>query len=113
MLPRKNRLTKKEVQDIFDGGVFFSLQDISIKVLKDGTEDVKIACLVGKKNMQSAVARNRVRRQMQSIVQEMLPEVRQGQMMVLIYTGKKEQIERKELEEKIRDILQEASHIDL
>ena len=63
MLPKKNRLSAKEVRQLFKGGSFLSSHDITFKYLKSNNKTAKISFIASKNIAKLAIKRNMLRRQ--------------------------------------------------
>lgn len=63
MLPKKNRLNTKEVEDIFKKGSFLNSNNLTLKFIlkKEGTSP-KVSFLTPKTISKKAIVRNRLRR---------------------------------------------------
>lgn len=97
MLPFKNRLTKrKDHEKVQKLGSFISVKNITIKVLENGTRDTRIGIIVGLKYSKKAVERNQVKKEIRSIVQPELKNLKKGVDIVVMA--------RKREEEKTRSI---------
>lgn len=62
MLPKKNRVTTKEVEDIFKRGSFLNSPNLTFKYLRNSTKVVKISFIAPKSVAKLAVKRNLLRR---------------------------------------------------
>jgi len=62
MLPKKNRVDTKEVDLIFKKGRSLSSVNLSLKYLKNNSQEVKISLIAPKNIAKSAVKRNLLRR---------------------------------------------------
>lgn len=100
MLPFENRLIqKKDFQDVFRKGKFFSFGSFSIKFAKNGLKKTRIGVAVGLKFSQKAVERNRIKRQIREILKKKISDVRPGFDVVVMPRGNQEKrVDRKNLE---------------
>lgn len=63
MFPKKNRVSKKEINQIFKDGFFINSNNLVFKFLKNEKEfNSKISFIVGKNISKKAVIRNKIRR---------------------------------------------------
>jgi ribonuclease P protein component len=63
MLPKKNRASKKDVDEIFKDGSFFNSPNLTFKFLiKKGTTGIRISFISPKSISKKAVIRNKLRR---------------------------------------------------
>lgn len=87
MLPKKNRLKKKEdFQKVLKKGVFFSFAEISCKVAKNGLENSRFAFLVKSKNSGGAARRNLVKRKMRAAILESTKKIPTGRDVMFFYS---------------------------
>lgn len=79
MLPAKNRLTKtKEIERVWKGGRSFFAPILTVKAVKNGTEETRVTAVVGTKAEKSAVKRNAWRRRVKDILRKNLAGLRPG-----------------------------------
>ncbi len=79
MLPAKNRLVKKEdFQRVIRNGCPFSFGDMALKAAKNNLKNSRIGFLAGKKNIKSAVKRNRIKRMLRGAFLRNLAEIKPG-----------------------------------
>ncbi|EKE15625.1 MAG: hypothetical protein ACD_11C00116G0012 [uncultured bacterium] len=79
MLPKKNRLQKKEdFQNVYLKGKFFSLDNIIIKFAKNSQPESRIGFAVGKNYSKLAVQRNKIRRALSSLLYPRINELTPG-----------------------------------
>lgn len=79
MLPKKNRLQKKEdFQGVYSRGKFFSLGNISIKFAKNSQIESRIGFSIGKNYSKLATQRNRIRRILSSLLYPRVNELKPG-----------------------------------
>lgn len=79
MLPIKNRLTKKkDFQKVYQKGTFFSLGNLSLRIVKNDQEKTRAGFLVGKKVAKMAVERNRIKRQLRNAMQVNFEKIKSG-----------------------------------
>ena len=62
MLPKKNRVSTKEVNQIFKGGNFLNSPNLTFKYLKNNSQATKISFIAPKSVAKLAVERNFLRR---------------------------------------------------
>jgi ribonuclease P protein component len=79
MLPIKNRLTKKkDFQKVYQKGTFFSLGNLSLRIVKNEQEETRVGFLVGKKVAKKAVERNAIKRKLRNAVQLNIENIKPG-----------------------------------
>ncbi len=86
MLPKKNRLTRKEVGDLFKDGKSTGSPSLALK-FKTSTNKIptKISVSVPKKIARTAVKRNLLRRQAYTVLQKIITSLPEGFMGVVIF----------------------------
>ncbi|HPN96205.1 MAG TPA: ribonuclease P protein component [Candidatus Moranbacteria bacterium] len=91
MLPRKNRITKKDDYDAIYryGKVFFS-EWLTLKAKRNNSEDTRVGIVVGFKFSKKAVERNNMKRQLREIFRKKLDEMEKGFDLVIIAGKKRE-----------------------
>lgn len=62
MLPKKNRVSTKEVETIFKSGKFLNTQNLTFRYLKTGGKEAKISFIAPKSVAKLAVKRNLLRK---------------------------------------------------
>ena len=104
MLKKKNRLTKKEFDEVFKNGQKkFSRNFMFLKLEKEN--DLKISTSVSKKIYKKAVQRNEARRKVYKILQENFEKLPQNFWGALIMIKPILEIEKEKLEKEIFWIL--------
>ncbi len=79
MLSYQHRLTKKEdFEAVYHYGSFFSLGIISLKVKKNNLSQSRFGLSIGIQFSKKAVARNKAKRQIRSLIKETLPRIKPG-----------------------------------
>ncbi len=112
MLLKKNRVTKKDMEEMFKRGSSVFSANLNLRFLLNSTEkEPKIAFIVPKTVSKKAIIRNRLRRRGYQIIQEKLSSLPKKMKMVFIFgknsskifteTGKKGRLSLKKLEEEI------------
>jgi len=97
MLPFKNRLTrKKDHEKVQKFGSFVSAKNVAIKFMENGTRDTRVGIIVGLKYSKKAIERNQVKKEIRSIIQPELKNIKKGLDIVIMA--------RKREEEKTRSI---------
>lgn len=89
MLPKKNRLKKEDFQKVIQRGIFFSVEDFSVKYFSNHLPHIRVGFAVSKKNFKKAADRNRIKRIMREIIRSFLPQITAQADIVLFYQGKK------------------------
>ena len=84
MLKRMNRLERKTVERIFKKGRRQRLETITVRSLQNSLDTPRIAIILPKRLKLSPVERNRLRRQLYSTIEEILPRLpKQDSALVL------------------------------
>ena len=79
MLEKKNRINlDKEFDRVFKTGQSFYAKIFGIKTANNGLAETRAGFLVGLKVSKKAVIRNKIKRQIRSIISQELPKDRQG-----------------------------------
>lgn len=103
MLPKKNRVSVKEVDKIFKEGRFLVSPSLTFKYLKNDTKRVKISFIAPKNVAKLAVKRNLLRRRGYSVLEKYINLFPSGIIGVLIF--KKYQDDILIIENEIKNIL--------
>lgn len=103
MLPKKNRVGTKEINEIFKKSTVFNSPSLTLKYLKNDNRGVKISFLTPKNVAKLAVKRNLLRRHGYSALGKNLELFPAGFMGVFIF--KKYQDKISTLENEIKNIL--------
>ncbi len=113
MLPFQNRLTKKrDIEAVFRHGNFFSFGGISLKIIKNKSEETRIGIIVGLKFSKKATERNRIRRQVREIVRTRLDKIKKGFDVIIIpKKAEKGYLDKKRLEKLIKEALKKSNLI--
>ena len=93
MLPKKNRLNTKEVENIFKKGSFLNSSNLTLKFSfnKENTEP-KVSFLTPKSVSKKAVVRNRLRRIGYRSLKEFLPLFPKGFVGAFVFGKKSEEV---------------------
>lgn len=84
MLEKKNRICKnKEFDRVFTGQSFYA-KFLGIKSTDNDKGETRIGVLVGLKVSKKAVLRNKLKRQIKSIISQELPLIKSGKDLVVI-----------------------------
>jgi ribonuclease P protein component len=85
MLEKKNRIClDKEFDRVFKTGQSFYGKVLGIKTATNGLENTRLGLLVGLKVSKKAVVRNKVKRQIRSIISQEIPNLKSGFDIVII-----------------------------
>ena len=103
MLPKKNRVSKKEVDLIFKQGKIITSPNLTFKYLKNQNKGIKISFIVPKNAAKLAVKRNLLRRRGYAALQNHLDQFPAGLMGVFIFKKRQENISI--IEDEIKAIL--------
>ena len=103
MLPKKNRVSTKEVEIIFQKGRFFNSLSLTFKYIKTDNKEVKISFIAPKSVAKLAVKRNLLRRRGYNALEKYLNQFPAGTVGVFIF--KKYQDDILMLENEIKNIL--------
>ncbi len=85
MLRREYKLKQRnDISNVFKEGDFFGSKFIRLKTLKNGLEISRFVFVVGAKISKKAVVRNKIKRQLNKIIQDKLLNIKTGfDVMVL------------------------------
>ncbi len=84
MLPTENRLKdKKEFQDVYLQGKFFSSGPVTVKIAKSGREVSRFGFVVGKNYSKKAVTRNEAKRILRSATAPLAKKMNPGFDLVI------------------------------
>ena len=103
MLPKKNRVSTKEVDEVFKRGSSLSSPSLSFKYLKNKNKEVKISFMAPKSVAKLAVKRNLLRRRGYIALAKYINQFPLGFVGVLVF--KKYQDDILILENEIKSIL--------
>ena len=103
MLPKKNRLSKKTIEKIFEEGKFISFPNLALKFLAVRGKEKQTSFIVPKNIAKLAVRRNSLRRKSYVILEKHFNEFPAGFLGVFIF--KKYQDDILILENEIKNIL--------
>ena len=109
MLPSPNRLRhEKDIKALFaDGkGVFDSA--LGLKLRKNGLASTRFAVVVGTKVSKLAVVRNRVRRQIRSVLEARLHDIKPGFDVAIMVRGEALKMTFSQIEERIVSVLKKG-----
>ena len=107
MLPKKNRVDTKEVDLIFKKGSSLGFSVLSLKYLKNNSQEVKISLIAPKNIAKLAVKRNLLRRRGYTALKKYFNQFPPGFMGVFIF--KKYQDDVLILENEIKNLLNKIS----
>ncbi len=103
MLPKKNRVTTKEVEQIFKTGRLVSSPSLTFRFLATNSKETKISVIAPKSIAKIAVKRNLLRRRGYSALKKYILHFPVGVLGVLVY--KKFQDDVSIIEHEIQNIL--------
>ncbi len=115
MLPKKNRLTKKEdFERVSSKGSYFSFQNISIKIARNDLSFPRVGFSIGKKISTKATDRNRIKRVLRESFQKYLPKIVAG-VDIVVYFKKDNRseilIDSKKTATQVEELLKKATLI--
>ncbi len=85
MLEKKNRICKnKEFDQVFKTGQSFYAKEFGIKSANNNQIFTRMGLLVGLKISKKAVVRNKLKRQIRSIISQEMPKIKDGKDIVII-----------------------------
>lgn len=112
MLPRGARLCKERDHELVRrAGRRSSDQFLTVKMLNSSNKYARIAVVVSKRVDKRATARNRIKRQIRAIIEEIYNKLRFGVDMVVIVNPAARSLTRKDLENKLLNLLNRLSLI--
>ncbi|MBI3305565.1 ribonuclease P protein component [Candidatus Nomurabacteria bacterium] len=103
MLPKKNRASTKEVKKIFKEGRSVSSLSLSLKYIKNISEETRISFIAPKNIAKSAVKRNSLRRLGYSVLRKNIKDFPSGTVGIFIF--KKYQDDASILNHEIQNLL--------
>jgi len=105
MLPKKNRVDKKNIDLLFKEGKFFSLPNFTFKYIlsKDKNIEPRVSFITSKKVAKLAVKRNSLRRKGYSVLKKYIDQFPSGILGVFVF--KKYQDDISIIENEIKNIL--------
>ena len=112
MLPKKNRLKKRE--DFLrtnQEGSFFSLEGMAIKILEKKQAEARIGLLVGKKTVKTAAERNRIKRKIRNAIYDQIKNIKPGYDIVINYRRFKKKSPRENIQEEVYNLLKKSKLI--
>ena len=93
MLPKKNRLTKKEdFTRVYRKGLFFSEGELSLKLVKNNLSESRFGFPIEKKYFKLATKRNKIKRILRETVHLNLNRMKKG-FDIAVFCRKKGEIE--------------------
>ncbi|MFH2063354.1 MAG: ribonuclease P protein component [bacterium] len=109
MIPKQNRLlTKKDFSRLFSKGRIFHGRGLSAKVAPNGLQLTRFGLVISTKVSKRAVARNKVRRRLRSIVGRMLPEIRTGLDVAILARKEVLDMTFKEIDDSVVHLLEKS-----
>ena len=103
MLPKKNRVNTKEVEEIFKKGRFLNSPNLTFKFIKTNENGIRISFIAPKSVAKLAVKRNLLRRKGYSVLQRCINDFPVGITGVFVF--KKAQEDISILENEIKNII--------
>ena len=85
MLEKKNRINlDKEFDRVFKTGQSFYAKVFGLKTIDTNLENIRFGLLVGLKVSKKAVIRNKIKRQIRSIISQEIPLLKEGKDVVIV-----------------------------
>lgn len=109
MLPRQNRLKKKELEGVFKEGKGFKEDFIFLKITKNNLKVSRFGFVVSQKVSKKATLRNKIKRRLRAGVQTRLAKIKKGWDMVLVAVPGLETKNVWEIEEAINKLFKKAN----
>ena len=103
MLPKKRRVSKKELDLVFKQGKFISSPLLTFKFISNRNEPAKISFIAPKSVAKTAVARNFLRRRGYSVLEKYISKFPTGTTGAFIFRKSPES--QAEIEEEIKNVL--------
>lgn len=109
MLPKENRLTKKEFSFVIKKGLGFKNGPFLLKTVKNNENRLKISASVGVKVSHKATERNRLRRQIQAVLTTTNLDMKKSisGVILMLYRPNAEPSS-SEIEKNIKELLKKA-----
>lgn len=112
MLSKKRRIPKRFFQEKRKFKQYSS-QFLSAKIFEvEKSLDTRFAVVVSKKIYQKAVQRNKLKRQIHQMIQDLYPKTKKGTYVVLYPLPGVENLSYREVEEEVKDIFKTSSLIE-
>ena len=112
MLPKKNRLRKKDdFQKVYQKGFFSAFGDISLKKLPNNLSMTRIGFIVEKKIFKKAVERNRIKRILRDFFRKNIFKITPGLDVVIFYKSKDWEIDSKKITLDLEKLLKKTNLI--
>jgi len=86
MLPKKYRLSKKDIPQIFKQGKRFKGKSLALIVSED-SEEKRIGVIIAKKTFNLAVDRNKAKRRIRSIIKENMKSIPGKKVLIYATPG--------------------------
>ena len=110
MLPKKNRLIKREdFSTVYSKGSYAGQGGFMIKYLQSDKPTIRIGFSIGKNFSKKAVQRNRARRILQEICRSYIQSLKTGFDIVIILKPEQEKIEFEKAEGVLKKIFKKAN----
>jgi ribonuclease P protein component len=111
-LPRKNRLPKKDFEKVYTKGVNLGTPLLGLKFLKRTNQtQIRAGFIVGLSVSKKAVQRNRLKRQLRSLIRQILPDLKAGYDLIVIARTSALGADFGALNKEVRELLKKAQLI--
>ncbi|MBU2472620.1 ribonuclease P protein component [Patescibacteria group bacterium] len=112
MLPRKYKLKKdNDFKKVFNKGKYYQKDFIKIKFLKNDLEINRFGLIIGLKISKKAVQRNKIKRQLEEIIQSELEQIRKGIDIIILVQPEIIEKEYQEIKEVLIGLFKKAKII--
>lgn len=109
MLPMSNRLTKsKDFKRVFEKGRYLKGHSLALKFEKNGLDKSRFGFVVGLKVSKKSATRNRTKRQLRAIIQDMLKKIKNGYDVIIVARPEILEKSYQEIKEELKNNLEES-----
>lgn len=84
MLPKKNRLKKKDFEKVFKTGRGLKEDFLFLKTVKNNLKESRFGFIIPQKISKKAALRNKIKRRLRELVRIKLPKIKKGVDVILV-----------------------------
>lgn len=108
MLAKKHRINKELFKKVFKEGKNFFSEKISVKIAPITADLSAFSFVVSSKVSKKATERNKLKRRARHIVQKIIPEIKKGLGIIIIFKKNCEKATFQEIEKEIKTVFKKA-----
>lgn len=108
MLPKQNRLSQKEIKQIFKKNKTFQGETLILKIMPNSLPLPRFSVIVPIKVSKKSTKRNKIKRQIREILRKKLPQIKPGFDGIFIANSKILEKNYWEIDEEIEKLLNKA-----